>query len=151
MQAPYRLSPSHSPKQASVFPLRDSPHNSPHRPIEDIKEPPKSRTPSPEPVKDVERPIKKEQPLDLTCHRREDDEELLISKTEPKEHIKDTIEEKPKSPPISEEAKVVEEHRPRVHHPFFRISELLKDTTSSSVSNDPPHLQLYLIPHQSCH
>ncbi|XP_042219347.1 histone-lysine N-methyltransferase PRDM16-like [Homarus americanus] len=145
LQPPPRLSPSHSPKQASVFPMRESPRRSePNDVSDDHRELPEFRRRTPEPLKkevvaeSTRGPVeRKEQPLDLTLRRKEEREELFLGRFDILSHSSDSAEERLRSP-APPEVKSVEEPRPRPDHPFLRISELLKDTTTTSVTPAPP-------------
>ncbi|XP_071526802.1 transcription factor hamlet-like isoform X2 [Panulirus ornatus] len=146
LQPPPRLSPSQSPKQASVFPMRESPRRSePNDVSEEHREPLEFRCRTPEPPKKEETAEstrgpgeRKEQPLDLTLRRREAErEELFLGKFDILSHSSDSAEERLRSP-APPEVKSIEEPRPRPDHPFLRISELLKDTTTTSVTPAPP-------------
>ncbi|XP_069184349.1 transcription factor hamlet isoform X1 [Procambarus clarkii] len=147
LQPPPRLSPSHSPKQASVFPTRESPRRSESNEVsDDHREPLEYRRRTPEASqKEVRaegtrgRPHeRKEQPLDLTLRRKEGErDELFLGRFDILSHNSDSMEERLRSPaPV--EVKSVEEPRPRPDHPFLRISELLKDTTSSTPLTPAP-------------
>ncbi|ROT61170.1 putative PR domain zinc finger protein 16-like isoform X3 [Penaeus vannamei] len=133
LQPPLRRSPSHSPKQASVFPLGESPRRSePHDAPDELKQPspPERRrqtTPEP-PAKEVKVESsrapgeRKEQPLDLTLRRGKDGgerDDLFLGRLESMSHSSDSAEERLRSPaPL--EVKSAEEPRPRPDHPLDR-------------------------------
>ncbi|XP_063889664.1 histone-lysine N-methyltransferase PRDM16-like isoform X4 [Scylla paramamosain] len=139
-------SPSRSPKQASVFPMKESPRSSESRELSDEhRDSPESRRRSPTPLKkeegeEVKGPTeKKEQPLDLTLRRKEGErDELFLGRFDILSHNSDAAEERLRSSAPPEIIKSVPEPRPRQDHPFLRISELLKDTTTTSVAPAPP-------------
>lgn len=157
LQPPLRRSPSHSPKQASVFPLgesprRSEPHDAPDEPKQ-LSAPERRRQTTPEPpAKEVKVESsrapgeRKEQPLDLTLRRGKDGgerDDLFLGRLESMSHSSDSAEERLRSPaPL--EVKSAEEPRPRPDHPFLRISELLKDTTTTSVAPAPPQPPSFL-------
>ncbi|KAK3849047.1 hypothetical protein Pcinc_044184 [Petrolisthes cinctipes] len=147
LQPPPYTSPSHSPKQASVFPMRESPRRSETNDVPDEhRVSPELHRRTPEPPLKKEPPAestrgpseKREQPLDLTLRRKEGErDELFLGRFDILSHSSDSAEERLRSP-APPEIKSVVEPRPRVDHPFLRISELLKDTTTTTSSNPPP-------------
>ncbi|XP_050696308.1 histone-lysine N-methyltransferase PRDM16-like isoform X2 [Eriocheir sinensis] len=143
---PLPRSPSRSPNQASVFSMKESPRRSDSKDLSDEqRDSPDLRRRSPEPVKKedaeaVKGPTeKKEQPLDLTLRRKEGErDELFLGRFDILSHNSDAVEERLRSPAPPEIIKSVPEPRPRPDHPFLRISELLKDTTTTNVTPAPP-------------
>ncbi|KAK7065606.1 hypothetical protein SK128_018829, partial [Halocaridina rubra] len=166
VQPSRQYSPAPSPRSISLFSSSESPEISDTKEmfedgkrLLDLKKHPESpevKEKSPEPVAST--PIapeipkkeiksepqrgpgeKKEQPLDLTLRRKENERvDFLLGRFSSNvSHSSDQVSERLRSPvPVG--VKSVEESRPRPDHPFLRISELLKDTNTTSVAPPPP-------------
>ena len=162
LQPPSRLSPSHSPKQASVFPIRDSPPKAESTEAQEEKHVLKIERLSPDRIKSEDfkqikseefKPMKpkkerKESPLDLTT-KKKDDEELEIM-NRPDSTDNEIISPEIKRPVFVPAEAKTSETRPRIDHPFLRISDLLKDNSTHTPPNSTPQ-HIHTLPVTSTH
>ena len=151
LQPPSRLSPSHSPKQGAVFPLRDSPVKTEVLENDEKQVSSMSHSFTPVEPKEEVKP-KKETPLDLTTKRKEENTRLeIINRPDSTENIISTPEPKVQCRSSTPTDVKINEPKPKTEHPFLRISDLLKDNTSSNPSSHSTPTQIQSLPVTTTH